>query len=140
MIGMMAAIRALVVDTQALSTAAVEGRLAVRADASRHQGDYRTVIAGVNATLDAVIEPLNVAAEYVDRISKGDIPPKITDAYAGDFNEIKNNLNACIDNLTRLSSALELVIGEQKAGDVESPSRPRAPGTPARVSRSWRTR
>ena len=40
---------------------------------------------------------MNVSAEYVDRISKGDIPPKITDEYKGDFNEIKNNLNACID-------------------------------------------
>ncbi len=29
--------------------------------------------------LDAVIGPLNVTAGYVDRISKGDIPPKITD-------------------------------------------------------------
>jgi hypothetical protein len=41
---------------------------------------------GVNDTLDAVIGPLNVAASYVDRISKGDLPPKITDNYNGDFN------------------------------------------------------
>jgi len=39
--------------------------------------------------MDAVIGPLNVAAEYVDRISKGDIPEVITDEYKGDFNEIK---------------------------------------------------
>jgi methyl-accepting chemotaxis protein len=56
----------------------------------------------VNQTLDAVIGPLNVSAEYVDRISKGDIPPKITDTYNGDFNEIKNNLNVCIDALNRV--------------------------------------
>ena len=49
-----------------------------------------------------MIGPLNVAAEYVDRISKGDIPPKITDSYNGDFNEIKNNLNACIDAMNGL--------------------------------------
>jgi methyl-accepting chemotaxis protein len=49
--------------------------------------------AGVNSTLDAVIGPLNVAAEYVDRISKGDMPKMITDNYNGDFNDIKNNLN-----------------------------------------------
>ncbi|MGB9131622.1 MAG: methyl-accepting chemotaxis protein, partial [Methanosarcina sp.] len=47
-------------------------------------------------TLDAVIGPLNVAAEYVERISRGDIPEPITDNYNGDFNEIKNNLNTCI--------------------------------------------
>jgi methyl-accepting chemotaxis protein len=91
------AVNALVADAGVLSKAAVEGKLATRADASKHQGDFRKVVEGVNATLDAVIGPLNVSAEYVDRISKGDIPPKITDSYNGDFNEIKNNLNTCID-------------------------------------------
>jgi methyl-accepting chemotaxis protein len=91
-----AAVNALVADANLLSQAAVEGKLATRADASKHQGDFRKIVQGVNGTLDAVIGPLNVAAEYVDRISKGDIPAKITDSYNGDFNEIKNNLNQAI--------------------------------------------
>ncbi len=85
-----------------LSVAAVEGRLATRADASKHYGDYRKIVQGVNETLDAVIGPLNVAAKYVDQISKGDIPEKITDTYNGDFNTIKNNLNQCIDAVNNL--------------------------------------
>jgi PAS domain S-box-containing protein len=96
------AINAMIADAMMLAQAAAEGKLATRADASKHQGDYRKVVEGVNQTLDAVIGPLNVSAEYVDRISKGDIPPKITDNYNGDFNEIKNNLNACIDNINAL--------------------------------------
>ncbi|MDT4289207.1 methyl-accepting chemotaxis protein [Methylomonas sp. MO1] len=95
-------IRALVVDAEMLSTAAVEGRLATRADASKHQGDFRKIVEGVNNTLDAVIGPLNVAAEYVDNIAKGAIPAKITDHYNGDFNTIKNNLNTCIDAVNAL--------------------------------------
>ena len=86
-------------DINMLSQAAVQGKLATRADVSRHAGDYQKIVEGVNNTLDAVIGPLNVAAEYVDRIGKGEIPPKITDEYKGDFNEIKNNLNNCIDGL-----------------------------------------
>ncbi|MBV5316485.1 MAG: MCP four helix bundle domain-containing protein [Desulfobulbaceae bacterium] len=95
-------IRALVADANMLSTAAVAGKLATRADASKHQGDFQKIVVGVNDCLDAVIGPLNVAAEYIDRISKGDIPPKITDNYNGDFNEIKLNLNNCIDNVNAL--------------------------------------
>ena len=95
--GCIGAINALVSESITLTGAAVEGRLATRADCAKFQGDYRKIVQGVNDTLDAVIGPLNVAAEYVDRISKGDIPAKITDAYKGDFNEIKNNLNTCID-------------------------------------------
>ena len=96
------ALNAMLADAAMLTKAAVEGKLSTRADASKHQGEYRKVVEGVNATLDAVIGPLNVSAEYVDRISKGDIPPRITDSYNGDFNEIKNNLNACIDAISRL--------------------------------------
>jgi methyl-accepting chemotaxis protein len=111
-------VNALVADTGVLTKAAVEGKLATRADASKHQGDYRKVVEGVNATLDAVIGPLNVSAEYVDRISKGDIPPKITDAYNGDFNEIKNNLNNCIDNIKALVTETEVLIKASSDGQL----------------------
>ena len=97
-----AAVREMVADAAMLSTAAVEGKLATRADATKHQGDFRKIVEGVNNTLDAVIGPLGVAADYVDRISKGDIPPQITDNYNGDFNTIKNNLNTCIEAVNAL--------------------------------------
>ena len=104
------ALNAMLADAALLTKAAVEGKLATRADATKHQGDFRKVVEGVNATLDAVIGPLNVSAEYVDRISKGDIPPKITDTYNGDFNEIKNNLNTCIDAVNALVADAGMLI------------------------------
>ncbi|MGZ4999289.1 MAG: methyl-accepting chemotaxis protein [Methylomonas sp.] len=95
-------LKTVMADADNLVKAAVEGRLATRADATKHQGDFRKLVEGVNATLDAVIGPLNVAADYVDNISKGNIPAKITDSYNGDFNVIKNNLNTCIDAVNAL--------------------------------------
>ncbi len=102
-------INALIADVVMLSKTAVDGKLAARADASKHQGDYRRIMQGVNETLDAVIGPLNMAARYVDEISRGEVPAKITDAYNGDFNNIKNNLNACIDGLGGLVEANEVL-------------------------------
>src|SRR5208337_4163837 len=96
------AVNALVADADMLAKAAVEGKLATRADATKHQGDFRKIVQGVDDTLDAVIGPLNVAANYVDQISKGAIPAKITDTYNGDFNVLKNNLNTCIDAVNAL--------------------------------------
>jgi len=103
------AVKELAEDANMLSRAAVEGKLDTRADASKHEGDYRKIVQGVNDTLDAVIGPLNVAAEYVDRISKGDMPEKITDEYRGDFNEIKNNLNFLIDALENITGLAESI-------------------------------
>ena len=91
-------INLLVADANLLARAAVAlGKLQTRADASKQIGaTSRKIVEGVNETLDAVIGPLNVAANYVDRISKGDLPPVITDTYNGDFNNIKNNLNVLV--------------------------------------------
>lgn len=99
------ALRGLVSETNKLTHEATEGRLDTRGNAAKFSGGYKEIIEGINSTLDAVIGPLNVAAEYVDRISKGEIPQKIKDDYKGDFNEIKNNLNQCIDGLQGLVEA-----------------------------------
>jgi len=103
-------VNTLVVDVNVLSKAAVEGKLATRADATKHQGDFRKVVEGVNDTLDTVIGPLNIAAKYVDDISKGNIPARITDSYNGDFNTIKNNLNVLIDVLESRGKDVGLLI------------------------------
>lgn len=95
-------ISSLLGEAKALVDAAIKGKLDTRADPEKINFEFRDIVTGVNDTLDAVIGPLNVAAEYVDRISKGDIPAKITDTYHGDFNEIKNNLNQAIDSVSEL--------------------------------------
>lgn len=86
-------LRGLVSEATMLTKAAVEGKLSTRGNMDRFKGAYRGIVQGVNDTLDAVIGPLNVAAEYVERIAKGDIPQPITERYSGDFEAFKNNLN-----------------------------------------------
>ena len=110
------AVNALVADANMLAKAAVEGKLATRADATKHQGDFRKIVQGVDDTLDAVIGPLNVAANYVDQIAKGDIPAKITDNYNGDFNVLKNNLNACIEAINQQAAAAQAIA----SGDLSA--------------------
>ena len=85
-----------------LTDASKDGRLSERGKPEQFRGAYAEIVRGVNAILDAVITPLNVAADYVDKISRGAIPSKISDTYNGDFNTIKNNLNNCIDNINAL--------------------------------------
>jgi methyl-accepting chemotaxis protein len=117
------AVKALVRDTGMLSQAAVEGKLATRADASAHRGDFRKVVQGVNDTLDAVIGPLNASALYVERISKGDIPPAIAETYKGDFDNIKSNLNKLIVAMNEITSAAEKIA----EGDLTVSVRERSP-------------
>jgi len=92
-------------DIGNLTEAAIGGQLDVRADTSEYSGAWINLVDGINATLDGMIGPMILAAEYIERISRGEIPEKITDEYRGDFNEIKNNLNLCIDGLGGLIDA-----------------------------------
>jgi methyl-accepting chemotaxis protein len=112
-------IQAMIMDANNLSTAAVEGNLDYRANASRHSGDFRAIIQGVNDTLDAIINPLTLTAEYVDRISKGDMPQMITDDYRGDFNEIKTNINTLIDTLSAYIADMNNMSHQHDLGDID---------------------
>ncbi len=112
-------INALVEDTNTLAEAAVDGKLSTRANAGRHKGDFFKIVQGVNETLDAVVNPLNVAASCVDSISKGKIPPKITEQYNGDFNTIKSNLNQCIDTINTLIANMNHMSSQHDLGDID---------------------
>ncbi len=48
-------IKGLLADTGQIVAAAVEGRLTFRAEAGRHQGEYRKIIEGVNETMDRIV-------------------------------------------------------------------------------------
>ncbi len=109
-------LRNLVSEAQTLTKDAVAGDLSARARADQFKGGYREIMDGVNSTLDSVIEPLKMAASYVDRISKSDIPEIITQEYHGDFNEIKNNLNSCIETMNRLLAELNKMISTIQDG------------------------
>mgnify|MGYP001281113653 CR=1 FL=1 len=107
-------------EISVLVDSAVNGKLSIRGNSEKFKGGYKDIINGINQTLDAVIGPLNVAAEYVDRISKGDIPSKITEQYHGDFNEIKNNLNVCIDAINSMIKDVNLLSKAAYDGELKT--------------------
>ncbi len=126
-IGMLAAsmdqladtIHAMVGEADRLTRAAVEGSLATRGDEAKFEGVYRTIVKGVNDTLDAVIDPLRVAARHIDRIARGEIPRPITDQYRGDFDLLRSNLNTMTDNLREFNGDLQTGLSVLAASSTE---------------------
>ena len=51
-------LKAVNADAQMLAQAAEEGRVTVRADATRHLGDFRKIIDGINNTLEMIVTPI----------------------------------------------------------------------------------
>lgn len=110
-------IRELIVEATRLSQAAVAGKLETRGNAEAFAGGFRDIVEGVNATLDAVVGPLNIAAEYVNRIGQGEIPEKINKSYQGDFNKLKQSINACIEGLGALQEG-NRILGLMSQNDL----------------------
>ncbi len=102
---MVETLRELAATTNNLTHAAATGQLSVRGDADRFNGVYAEIVQGVNQTLDMVVKPLQTATQYVERIGRGDIPERISDDYQGDFNELKQSINACIDGLEAVTES-----------------------------------
>jgi methyl-accepting chemotaxis protein len=91
----------------------LNGNLTVRGDEEAYQGKWKSLILDINSLVDSLVAPINMTADYVEKISQGNIPPKITDIYLGNFNNIKNYINECIDVMnglidetTRLTKAI----------------------------------
>ena len=111
-------LRTLISEIDKLTRNMNDGKLSERGDAAMFKGDYAGIVQGINDTLTGVINPLNVAAEYVDSIAKGQTPDRITDEYKGDFNKIKNNLNKCIEAIHTLVDQTGIVIKATSEGDL----------------------
>lgn len=105
-------------DTSLLIEAAMEGRLTVRADAQKHQGTYRHIVEGINATLDAMIAPINESAEVLSELAKGNLSTSVTNEFKGDFALIKTALNETIDTLKSYISDITYVLGEMAEGEL----------------------
>lgn len=86
-------------DVKKLATSALEGHLQDRAGLEGHHGEFRTIISGINETLDAVSIPLNSASEVLQRVANKDISRRMEGEFRGEFLKIKIALNSAIDNL-----------------------------------------
>jgi methyl-accepting chemotaxis protein len=129
------AVNALVEDAGLLVDAAVGGRLKTRADATKHQGDFRKIVDGVNRTLDAVIRPIDESAKVLAKVAAQDLRVRVTGEYAGDLAAMKDSINTMTSDLQANiqliaqnaqglgTSAEELTaISQQMAGNAEETS------------------
>ncbi|GAB7027655.1 HAMP domain-containing methyl-accepting chemotaxis protein [Geotalea toluenoxydans] len=119
---MVAAIKGILKETVTLITAIQEGKLDRRGDTSGYQGGWADLLTGINRLVDAFVTPFKMTADCVNRISKGDVPPQITDAYQGDFNEIKNNINQLIEAMNNVTLLAQEIAGGNLLVKVEERS------------------
>lgn len=107
-------------DVHTLSQAAEQGQLNIRVDVSRHQGEFKQIVAGFNQTLDAVISPLQTTARYLDQMAAGNIPTHIEEHFVGDFNLVQTSLQHCTAAIHQLITDVNHLASAAQQGQLNT--------------------
>ncbi len=94
------AIRGTIAESQKLVEAASEGNLKTRSNPESFKGSYRELIVDLNATLNAIVEPITESGDVLAELSRGDLTIRMTGNYKGDFLIIKNSINTVAESLS----------------------------------------
>jgi methyl-accepting chemotaxis protein len=90
----------------------VEGRLATRADPSRHAGEFRSIIQGVNDTLDAVLAPVGEASRVLEKLAARDLTAHVSGDFRGDHARLQQAVNSTAEALHDALAQVAQAVGQ----------------------------
>jgi methyl-accepting chemotaxis protein len=101
MVQLKATLRELDVTVGSLTQAAREGRLDERAPADSFQGSFGALVGGLNATLDAIVEPITEARRSLQATAERDLSVRMPDHFAGQHAALASSFNSATGALDR---------------------------------------
>jgi methyl-accepting chemotaxis protein len=111
-------IKNVVIEVNRTAKKIIEGDLSVRAEAGNAQGDYKSLINGVNDVINNILEPVNESMQCLEQVAQGDLTVSVKGDYVGDHAKMKNALNLTIEKLdsilNNVASAVEQVSSGSK--------------------------
>ena len=112
------AVGKLIQDTMAMSDAAVAGDLASRIDVAAHEGEYASVVAGINSTVDAILAPISETLLVLQDVASGNLQNMVTGDYKGGHAQTKDALNNTIMRLREVIGDISRVLTAIADGDL----------------------
>lgn len=106
-------------DVNMLAKAGAEGNLKVRADISKHEGNYKTLISGINTMLDEIAEPVTEFEEVLKEMAKGSLEESVKGNYKGEMAQIKDSLNHVIKGVYEHIEETSKVLVEMAKGNLD---------------------
>lgn len=86
-------------DIKLVLESVINGNLQLRVDVTKYDGEYKNIIECTNKLLESVNRPIEITSNYLERISRGDIPPLLKENLPGDFRKIQDGINELINSL-----------------------------------------
>lgn len=86
-------------ETLNLTDSVREGRLRTRGNDWDYEGIWKELIAGMNKTLDAVVDPMHEASAVLGKLAAYDLNARMHGKYRGDHAVIRDAMNATAETL-----------------------------------------
>jgi methyl-accepting chemotaxis protein len=109
-----------------------DGHLSERGKVEEFQGNYRTLVEGLNSLLDGVTEPIWAASEALGQIAAQNLSARVEGDYRGDYMQLQKDINKMAADLQEnmrgfshnaqaLSSSSEelAIVSNQMAANAE---------------------
>jgi methyl-accepting chemotaxis protein len=124
------------IDMDLLIEAALHGKLDLRADASRYQGEHARMIEGVNSLLETVVAPINEASAVLQKLAQRDLRARMSGSYQGDHAKLQESVNRTAEALHEAISQVAQAVGQVSAaaGQIASSSEAVAAGASEQAS------
>lgn len=94
-------IQAVLADTNVLIQAGANGLVHVRADANKHQGDFKNLVNGINQTLNGITEPVDELVTVITAMEKGDLSKTVQGHYKGELKNVQDSMNNMVAKLAQ---------------------------------------
>ncbi len=122
LIQMTTAINRMTDEVNTLAKAMDEGRVSTRADATKHEGDYRKIVEGVNQTCENFYKPMKEAVRVAGEFAKQDFTARFDDNIKaeGDMAKFKNALNQVGESVSKALSTINQQVGDLAASAEEA--------------------
>ncbi len=105
-------LRGAVKESQTLIEAARSGQLETRADASKYEGGFRTLVDGLNQTLEGVAVPLREAGSVLNQLAERDLSTRMTGTYTGDYAAMATAINTAAERLDETLAQVQAAAGQ----------------------------
>jgi methyl-accepting chemotaxis protein len=112
------AVRALRAEAAKLTAAVDAGALSARADPEAVEPEFRPVVVGMNATMDAYAGPIRATAGALAQLARGEVPPPVSGAWRGEFGAMQDALARAVAAVGRLAADAEALAAAAVRGEL----------------------
>ena len=105
-------------ELEAIIQASKEGDLKRRVQPDDFQGNWKTLMQGINTILDEAIGPVNAQAVILQKMAEGSLTVRVTENFKGDHNRIKDAINRIADIAGEAMTELNSMTQASRDGDL----------------------